>query len=59
LGKGEFSADLFVGKYHSCYRGDYNRYCRDEEKEEKRRYTQRIKTEKASLRMPLFLPLNA
>ena len=33
MGKGELSADLFAGKRHRCYRGDYNRDCRNEEKE--------------------------
>jgi hypothetical protein len=35
LGKGELSADMFAGKYHRCNRGDNNRDCRNEEKEEK------------------------
>jgi hypothetical protein len=35
LGKRELSADLFAGKYHRRNRGDNNRVCRDEEKEEK------------------------
>ena len=33
MGKGELSADLFAGKRHRCNRGDYNRDCRNEEKE--------------------------